>query len=445
MRISGIIALCMMLSQANAVYAHKEESAENYMREFIMHLNATGERYIKANVTTQVWLRYTQVNPGSTIDYHTMPDTWDVGLRRVRAQAYGKLTDRVFFYIQTGVNNLAYNTPRKQGVFLHDVLSEYEIKKEKLSIGAGLSGWGGPSRFSSPAAASILTLDAPLYQQITSDVTDQFLRKLSVYAKGKLGKWDYRVALAKPMAVSQNTVQSTEIAPNARFASGPSHMQYHGYLMYQFKEKEANLLPYTIGTYLGKKRVFNIGAGFVFQKNAMWYKPDSYSDTLYNHLSLFAVDMFYDHPIHPGKGTALSVYSALHINDYGKNYIRNIGVMNPSTGINDKGSFNGAGNAFPMIGTGVTFYTQAGWLFRKRLLKELGTLQPYLAMQYSDFQALNQPMWLYTTGINWLIHEHKAKISLDYQNRPVYQYNPSGNLTAEGRKSMVVMQLQIAI
>src|SRR5690606_9013273 len=170
-------------------------------------------------------------------------------------------------------------------------------------------------------------------------------------------------------------------------ASGPSHMQYHGYLMYQFKEKEANLLPYTIGTYLGKKRVFNIGAGFVFQKNAMWYKPDSYSDTLYNHLSLFAVDMFYDHPIHPGKGTALSVYSALHINDYGKNYIRNIGVMNRSTGSNDKGSFHGAVNAFPMLGAVVTLYALAGWLFRKRLLKELGTLQPYLAMQYSDFQA----------------------------------------------------------
>jgi hypothetical protein len=35
-----------------------------------------------------------------------------------------------------------------------------------------------------------------------------------------------------------------------------------GYVEYQFFDKEANFLPYKVGTYLGTKKMFNIGAGF---------------------------------------------------------------------------------------------------------------------------------------------------------------------------------------
>jgi hypothetical protein len=40
--------------------------------------------------------------------------------------------------------------------------------------------------------------------------------------------------------------------------------------MYQFFDQEDNLLPYTTGSYLGKKKIVNLGAGFIYQPDAMW-------------------------------------------------------------------------------------------------------------------------------------------------------------------------------
>jgi hypothetical protein len=118
--------------------------------------------------------------------------------------------------------------------------------------------------------ASFLAYDAPLYQQSTNDATDQFLRKLSVYAKGKLGKLDYRLVLSKPM-IAQKSAAVGPLNTNSDFSMKPPKLQGSGYLMYQFLDEESNLTPYVTGTYLGKKKVFNIGAGFQYQPDAMWH------------------------------------------------------------------------------------------------------------------------------------------------------------------------------
>ncbi len=69
--------------------------------------------------------------------------------------------------------------------------------------------------------------------------------------------------------------------------------------MYQFLDEEANQVAYTQGTYLGAKRVFNIGAGFEYQDKAM-YRLNG-SDTVRSSLALFAVDIYYDAPINEDK------------------------------------------------------------------------------------------------------------------------------------------------
>lgn len=109
-------------------------------------------------------------------------------------------------------------------------------------------------------------MDAPLFQQATNDATDQFLRKLSIYGKGKVGKLDYRVAVSKPMVIENSTLYTNKISTHSDFSRISPKLQYQGYFMYQFFDKESNQLPYTVGSYLGKKRVFNIGAGFIYQK-----------------------------------------------------------------------------------------------------------------------------------------------------------------------------------
>jgi hypothetical protein len=206
-----------------------------------------------------------------------------------------------------------------------------------------------------------------------------------------------------------------------------------------------NKTPYNTGTYLGKKRVFNIGAGFIQQKNAMWHLANSGADTVRSNLSLLAVDVFYDAPINPEKGNAVTAYASYSHNDYGKDYVRNIGAMNPANGTSTGGSLNGAGNAFPVIGTGNTFYGQGGYLFRKNLLGDRGTLQPFAATQMSKFELLKDPMLMYQAGLNWLMEGQRSKLSLEYQSRPVFTPNAAGDYVTNTRRGMAVMQFQVSL
>ena len=422
-----------------------EKKEKKELKELLFRLNEDGSHFVKATFLTQVWLRYTHNNPGSTIDGTAKDHIFDIGLRRTRIQLFGQITDRIFFYTQFGQNNLSFNAPRKQGLFFLDAIGEFKLYDQHLSIGAGLTGWSGLSRYASPSVGSILSLDAPLYQQATNDVNDQFLRKFSVYAKGKIAKLDYRVALTVPMSIQRSTAQTPTIGPNSLFASDGSKLQYQGYFMWQFFDQESNLMPYLSGSYLGKKRVLNVGAGFVAQPKAMWHLSENGADTLRSDLLLFAIDAFYDAPLNKERGNAITAYATFSLNNYGKNYIRNVGVMNPATGVNSLGTFNGAGNAVPLIGTGKTVFAQVGYLFKNQLLGKLGTLQLYASTQYSLLDLIKGPMLLYEGGLNWLVEGNRGKLSLGYQSRPVFTTNANNELVPFRRRGMLVMQFQVGI
>ncbi|MGZ5247535.1 MAG: hypothetical protein ACXWV5_10870, partial [Flavitalea sp.] len=294
-----------------------------------IQLNEDGSEYIKFTLLNQVWLRNTNLNPGSTIYGYPKKNYSDIGIRRLRMQMMSQLSDRAFIYVQVGQNNMNYLNDRKFGFFIHDATGEYELIKTKLSIGAGLTGWTGLSRFSSPSAGSILGVDAPLFEQSTNDVNDQFLRKLSLFAKGKLGSFDYRLTLAHPLAIQKSNGYSSELGNNASFSAEPPKMQTNGYFQWQFMEKESNQLPYTTGTYLGTKKVFNIGAGFLYQEDAMWQSGVGINDTIRSPMKHFAVDVYYDAPVGNKKnGQAISAYLTYTNFDFGEGYIRNLGPMN---------------------------------------------------------------------------------------------------------------------
>lgn len=433
-----LITIALLLLQAT-VFGQNE----NKIHELRLNLNEDGSHFVKATFANQTWVRLTDTNPGSTLDGYDVKNLFDIGLRRTRFQLFGKVHERVFFYTQIGQNNLSFTSPRKAGLFVHDALGEIELAKELVSVGAGLTAWSGLSRFASPSIANQLGFDAPLYQQATNDVTDQFLRKYSVYAKGKIKKLDYRVAVSKPLTLKNSTLQDIEISQNSKFAPTPAKPQFQGYFMLQLRDQESNQTAYNSGTYLGKKDVLTIGAGFITQKEAMWHQEGA--QTRFEDMKLWSADIFYERPLNKTQGNALTLYAAYSITDFGKNYIRNAGVMNPSNGINQGTALNGTGNAFPMVGTGSTLFAQAGYLLNKDFLGKLGTLQPYADIQYSRFDLLGDPMAMYTAGVNWLIDGQRAKISMGYQNRPVYTGDQSGGYRVTAHKGMAVAQLQVSI
>jgi hypothetical protein len=414
-------------------------------KELKFNFNEDGSHYLKATFTGQVWIRGTDNNPGTTIgsnvDAYTEDQTVDIGIRRARLQVYGKISDNVFVYTQFGTNNMSYNGDRKQALFFHDLVGEYHVTPRALQLGAGLSSWNGLARYTSLAITSYVGFDGPLYQQSTNDATDQFFRKYSVYAKGKLGKFDYRLNLAKPMTAQKSTVINQGITGNSDFSLKPPKLQVAGYFMYQFLDEESNLLPGLAGSYLGKKKIFNIGVGFQYQADAMWHNNTA-GDTVYTDMANYNADVFYDHPMGT-KGASLTLYGAYTHFGFGTKYLRNNGVMNPSNGALPGASLNGGGNAFPMYGTGDVFYGQVAYLLPQTLLGEKGgQLQPYADMMYANYDRLNDKMIVWEAGFNWLIEGNRSKISLGYQDRPIFSITDAKETT---RKGMIVLAYQIAI
>ena len=215
-------------SVAPASVVVKEDKALKF------NLNDDGSHWFQMTLLNQAWARLNESNPGTMMNNEAAPETFDIGLRRSRIQLYGQITDRTFIYFQFGMNNvnsqamLAGTNNRKVQAFIHDAVCEYNVFKDKnwLKLGGGLTIANGLSRFSQPSIGTITTLDVPVFLQATVDQTDEFSRKMSVYARGQIGKWDYRFSLSDPYPIANSGNPVTLKANSATFASYGHHKQY---------------------------------------------------------------------------------------------------------------------------------------------------------------------------------------------------------------------------
>lgn len=418
------------------------------------NLNEDGSHYFQVTFLNQVWLRYSQLNPGTLVDNQPYASMTDIGLRRTRVQLFGEVADHVFLYFQFGQNNFNaqtnYGGNRKNTAFFHDALCEYQVGKGKLlRLGGGLTIANGLSRFSQPSIGTIMTMDVPVFAQATVDQIDLFSRKLSLYARGQLGHLDYRFVFSDPFTINSSGATPPAPGANAMFAAKGHTHQGQAYVMWQFFEHEQMNTPYMTGTYLGAKKVFNLSAGVQYQPKATWTK--SGNDTLYHNMLLACVESFLDMPLKKEKGTAISAYLGYFFTNYGPGYLRYNGLMNPATSSNLPNPVAGVtgsvyGNSYPMFGTGQVLYAQAGFLAPKSFLgKGKGQLMPYASMSMAKYDALGKkPCEVFNAGVNWLIQGHKAKITLNFENRPTF-YESNGGVASGKRMSAGVIQYQIFI
>ncbi|MBC7892840.1 MAG: hypothetical protein H7Y12_11540 [Sphingobacteriaceae bacterium] len=152
-------------------------------------------------------------------------------------------------------------------------------------------------------------------------------------------------------------------------------MQWNGYVQWQFLEPESNLTPYFSGTYLSTKKIFTLSAGFVVQPEGMWQLGEKGRDTVTAAMRQLAADAYFEAPL-GRKGEALNAYSAFVNFDFRPNYTHNNGVMNPANGNRLPTVLNGAGNVYPLVGTGNVVYLHLGYKFPNGLLGTFGTLMP---------------------------------------------------------------------
>jgi hypothetical protein len=292
----------------------------------------------------------------------------------------------------------------------------------------------------------MMTLDQPIHNWFNIEATDQFARQLGIYAKGQLGKFDYRVALNKPFAfgVKNDASIVSPIATNVFSESWAAQ----GYFNYQFWDKESNALPFMVGTYLGAKKVLNVGAGFYYHPKATASRATITDSVVTHNQSNLGADIYLDMPLKGTKGMALNVYSSFTAHNFGPKYLRNIGILNQHTATqtvaqNPDASWAGGGNAQPTIGTGTIWYTQAGLLLPK--LSNGTAFMPYATYTMKNFERIGTPSGQFDLGVNYFINNHNAKVTLQYGSRPVYKAPLAGTTepVRNGSKGEIVLQTAI--
>lgn len=426
------------------------------------NINPEGSKYMRFIVWNQIWLRSTELNPGTNIGDESVDNFQDAGLRRLRVLAYAQISPRYMILTHIGINNQTfinggaagtagtggYGAGKKPGLFFHDAWNEYavvlpqESKPFSLSIGAGLHYYMGLSRMTMSSTLNYLTVDAPIFNWPLIENSDQFARQMGLFAKGKYDRFEYRFSLNKPFATNQTPVNVTSEL-NARAVDNNNSAQWSkaGYVEYQFLDKESNFLPFKVGSYLGTKKMFNIGTGFYTAPSAT---QTSVNGVKKEHpINLLSGDVFLDMPIGAKeKKMAITAYSVFYDYDFGPNYLRNVGIMNEGiTQPNYTGSpaLAGPGNLQALIGSGNIWYTQAGILLPNKNAKPKVRIQPFGAYTYKNFDALDKSSNQFDIGANFFLDGHHAKITTQYSTRPVYT-NPSA---IDSNKGELIVQLQI--
>ena len=426
------------------------------------NINPEGSKYMRFIVWNQIWLRSTELNPGTNIGDESVENFQDAGLRRLRLLAYAQISPRYMILTHIGINNQTfinggaagtagtggYGAGKKPGLFFHDAWNEYavvlpqESKPFSLSIGAGLHYYMGLSRMTMSSTLNYLTVDAPIFNWPLIENSDQFARQIGLFAKGKYDRFEYRFSINKPFATNQTPVNVTSEL-NARAVDNNNSAQWSkaGYVEYQFLDKESNFLPFKVGSYLGTKKMFNIGTGFYTAPSAT---QTSVNGVKKEHpINLLSGDVFLDMPVGAKeKKMAITAYSVFYDYDFGPNYLRNVGIMNEGiTQPNYTGSpaLAGPGNLQALIGSGNIWYTQAGILLPNKNAKPKVRIQPFGAYTYKNFDALDKSSNQFDIGANFFLDGHHAKITTQYSTRPVYT-NPSA---IDSNKGELIVQLQI--
>lgn len=452
----ALAVICWLPAQAQ-----DKPAVDHSYKPLTLKLSDDGSKFVRFIIWNQIWATYTQNNPGTVdVNGNQIENSADIAARRVRFLAMAQVSPRFLILTHFGINNQSFingatapngtnptTTPSNQGkkpqLFFHDVWTEYELAKDKLYLGGGLHYWNGVSRLSSNSTLNFMTLDAPIFNWYNIETTDQFARQFGFYAKGQLGKLDYRFHLNKPF-VNGPVASKTNLTGNAINVAAETWAP-GGYVNYMFFDKESNKLPFFVGSYLGAKKVFNIGAGFYSQPEATATRTIGTADTVINrHNQLcVGVDAFLDMPLNKEKGTALNAYAAYYSYDFGPNYMRNLGILNEHAGtdakVTDRSAFGG-GNLQPTIGTGSIIYSQLGMALPKNAN---GTqFMPYATFTYKNFERLDEASSQFGLGLNYFITGHNAKLTLEYQTRPVYA-TENGVIVRNGSKGQLILQSHI--
>ena len=389
---------------------------------------------------TQLVARYQEMNKGTLVGADEVGRSFDVSVRRTRINANSQM-GKVYWKVQVGFNNLNQTRNRSELRVL-DAYAKW-TPADYFHIGGGKSIYYGLSRYSSLSTSSMITAEIPLTALTTINKDDDLIRRNNVFAEGQIGKFDYNIILAKPFlstTAGAPVLSEPKLAPD--FYPTDAY-QTSGYFVYRFKDNEG-MGAVAPGSYLGKKKLINVGVGFMYQSNATWIK-NAAGDTLKYAMLHWAADFMLDMPLDAENDKSFTFYALFMDANYGPNYVRNVGVNSIATGTTKDNTYNGAGNAYPGLGSGIMTYAQTAYRWRAKSWESVDAWMPYAAINISDYEGLDELVAVYEYGLNVLFYGHESKLTLGFQHRPIFETNANGKIKSTGYKPLALLQYSIRL
>lgn len=368
----------------------KAQEVDHSYKPLKVDLDDSGNKYLRFIIWHQHWITSNNLAvEGSKTQFTN-------SVRRSRMLAYAQISPRFLILTHFGLNGLTPGNMTSLGnngdspqLFLHDAWVEFKLSDE-LYVGGGLHYWKGLTRLANQSTLNFMTMDntRPFVHWHSLAVTDQFARHIGLYAKGNFGKFDYRLAMNNPGRNGlQNNYKNVEGVPVLTYNGFTTpdadnnpvgNTIYEGYFRYNVWDSESTKLPYAVGTYLGKKKILAIGAGFFAHPDGM------YNEQTREHgsVSHYALDVFLDRPL--SDNDCLNVYASVMNFNYGEYFVSR------------------------WAGTGTAIYGQVGYLLPDT------KIMPYIALQSANYEGLNDNVTAMDIGINYFVNGHNAKITLEY-------------------------------
>ncbi|WP_130733823.1 hypothetical protein [Flavobacterium sp. J27] len=388
------------------------QGSPDYEGGLKVKINEDGTKYFRIISWAQFWAQHNSDRPLDA-NGNEQADL-NFSLRRARVLMYAQISSDFLILTHFGLNSLNADNMSPTGtrdasqLFFHDVWAQYNLNKNH-AIGGGLHYWNGISRLNNQSTLNIMTLDNQRQAWATLGLSDQFARHLGVYLKGSFGKFQYRVAINE---AETNNLQATAVPVNDGSAiysgrrllgSKEAGKAYSGYFDYAIFDAESNFLPYKVGSYVGTKKVFNIGAGFFVHPSGAVI-ADGAGNLSGEDVTIFAADAFYDAPI-GSNGGAITAYALYQNSDYGKNFT--------------------LGTTYE---TGSLIHGHLGYVLPVQTKTKF---QPYVSFDSRQIDALDDDASQFGIGTNIYLSGHNSKLTLEYQSLKYAQSDAVNTITLQ--------------
>ena len=325
---------------------------------------------LKIGLRTQAWYQFVENGKDEgTKDLH------DFMFRRFYFYIKGEVMPNLTFFGHVAADRIGQDNLDNSsmglgsGIAVRDAWINYSFD-DAFNVQMGRMYIPFTRSFGTESTFSFFTLDLPFTQGGTRGApffTSKVGRDDGIVFWGNpfKGKFQYRLGISEGVENDDNP---------------DDNLRYTGRVSFNFLEPETSW--FNKGTYLGKKKVLALGAGYDYQKDL---QLDGKKDQ--NNLG-WTIDLFFDHPVGGGAITAEAAY----IDE--KNVTQEL-----------KYSWLDKGDDAQI------YYIQGAYLFPGNIGP--GRIQPYF--RYERLNVEHRPDTAFPSlGVNYFLKGHNAKLTLDW-------------------------------